>query len=65
MIGYAMCGSFCTVGKSIRVMKDLACSGYEIQPIMSEILYTCDTRFGKAADINKTVEEIYGRKIIS
>jgi len=64
MIGYAMCGSFCTVGKSIRVMKELAYSGYEIQPIMSEILYTCDTRFGKAADINKTVEEICGRKII-
>ena len=64
MIGYAMCGSFCTINKSIAQLKKLVERGYEVQPFMSEILYTTDTRFGRAEDINKTVEEICGRKII-
>ena len=50
MIGYAMCGSFCTVKKSMEVMKRLVENEYQIQPIMSEILYGSDTRFGKAEE---------------
>lgn len=64
MIGYAMCGSFCTVSRSIKVMEKLVLDGYEIQPIMSEILYSTDTKFGKAEDINRRVREICGREII-
>ena len=64
MIGYAMCGSFCTIEKSITQLQKLIDLGYEIQPFMSEILYNTDTRFGKAAEIVKRVEELCGRKII-
>jgi len=64
MIGYAMCGSFCTVKTSIETMKKLVEMGYELQPIMSETLYGTDTRFGKAEVINRTVTEICKREII-
>jgi len=64
MIGYAMCGSFCTVSRSIKMMEKLVLEGYELQPIMSEILYSTDTKFGKAEDINRRVRETCGREII-
>lgn len=64
MIGYAMCGSFCTVSKSIGVIKKLLDKGYDIQPVMSETLYGTDTRFGMCAEINEAVEKLCGRKII-
>ena len=38
MIGYAMCGSFCTLSRSLEVMRSLALSGRDILPIMSPIV---------------------------
>lgn len=64
MIGYGMCGSFCTINKSIIQLQKLVDMGYEVQPFMSEILYSTDTRFGKAEDIIKKVESICNKKII-
>lgn len=64
MLGYAFCGSFCTHEKSIRVLKNLLKEGFEIQPILSETVYLTDTRFGKAADLKKTVEDLCGRPAI-
>ncbi len=64
MIGYAMCGSFCTVDSSLEQMKKLRARGEEIIPIMSETLYDTDTRFGDCRELRKTVAEICGRDII-
>jgi dipicolinate synthase subunit B len=64
MIGYAMCGSFCTHAQSLCQLEKLAEKGYEIQPIMSETVYTTDTRFGKAKDLITRVESICGRSVI-
>ena len=64
MIGYAMCGSFCTIEASLKQLRALADTGCEIQPFMSEILYTTDTRFGKCEEIKAKVELICGHKII-
>jgi dipicolinate synthase subunit B len=64
MIGYAMCGSFCTHAQSLCQLEKLAEKGYEIQPIMSEVVYTTDTRFGKARDLVERVESICGRSVI-
>lgn len=64
MIGYAMCGSFCTIEASLVQLKLLADSGCDIQPIMSDILYNTDTRFGKCEDIRSKVELICGHKIV-
>lgn len=63
-IGYAICGSFCTFRKSIDEMKELAKMGADLYPIMSDNAYTLDTRFGKAADFVREIEEICGKHII-
>ncbi len=64
LIGYALCGSFCTIARSIKVMERLAADGHKLVPIMSECAYTTDTRFGKAADICARIEQICDREII-
>ncbi len=64
-VGYAMCGSFCTIEKSIEQMKNLIDMGYEVIPIMSKNLYETDTKFGKAKDIIDEVESICLKKIIN
>ena len=64
MIGYAMCGSFCTIEASLIQLRRLADMGCDIQPFMSDILYNTDTRFGKCEEIRTKVELICGHKII-
>ena len=44
MIGYALCGSFCTLSRSVEILTQLKEKGYDILPIMSEITATTDTR---------------------
>ena len=63
-LGYAFCGSFCTIKKSLEALKELAKNDIKIVPIMSQIVYTTDTRFGSAAEFKDAVEEICGAKII-
>ena len=64
MIGYAMCGSFCTHERSLEILKRLVDVGYEIQPIMSETVYQTDTRFGTATALRERVRELCGREAI-
>ena len=63
-VGFAMTGSFCTFAKVIEQLAELKKTGADIIPIMSENVYTTDTRFGKAEDFIWTVEDITGKKII-
>lgn len=64
IVGFALCGSFCTFKKVIPQMKKLVDRGYTVIPIMSPTAYSTDTRFGKASDFNKEIEEICSNKII-
>ena len=64
MIGYAFCGSFCTHKKSLETLKKIISLGYEAQPIMSETVYSTDTRFGTASSLCEQVIGICGRDII-
>ncbi len=64
-VGYAMCGSFCTLKRAVEEIKVLKEKDFDIYPIMSPITYSTDTRFGKAANFISEVEEICGKKIIS
>ena len=64
MIGYAFCGSFCTLKDSLAALEKLSNSGYEIQPIMSETVYNTDTRFFEKEALCKRVRELTGRQII-
>ena len=64
MIGYAFCGSFCTHQSSLAQMSGLIERGYDIIPIMSENVYSTDTRFGSAAELSARVESLCGREIV-
>ena len=64
MIGYAFCGSFCTHKKSLNELINLKSQGYDVLPIMSDNVYSTDTRFGRAKDLISKVEEITGNKIV-
>lgn len=63
-LGYAFCGSFCTIKESLEQLKILSHQNIKIKPIASNIVYTADTRFGKAADFIKEVEEICKEPVI-
>lgn len=63
-LGYAFCGSFCTIKESLAQLKKLAETGIKIKPIMSGIVYSTDTRFGKAEDLINEVETVCGEKVI-
>ena len=63
-IGFAMCGSFCTFKRAVSAMKKMKATGADIVPIMSDMSYSTDTRFGKAEDFVNEIKEITGRDII-
>lgn len=64
-LGYAICGSFCTIENSVKEIKRLSKLNYDIYPILSPIVCSTDTRFGKAEDLINTLEQITGKKIIN
>ena len=64
MIGYAFCGSFCTHGVAIRELRNLLAAGYEVLPIMSETVWSTDTRFGTAKALRDEVELLCGKEIV-
>ena len=63
-IGFVLTGSFCTFSKVIPKIKELKILGADIIPIMSDNSYNLDTKFGKAEDIVKKIEEITEKEII-
>ena len=63
MIGFAMCGSFCTHKKAVEQLEHIAAID-SVQPIMSENVYSTDTHFGTAEDLKNKVRELCGREII-
>ena len=59
-----MCGSFCTFSNAIEQMSALISAGASVTPVMSQTAYSTDTRFGKAEDINRRIEDICKNRII-
>ena len=64
MIGFAICGSYCTHKYALEQLKMLVNSGHDVLPVMSENVWSTDTRFGKASTLIDTVENICGREVI-
>ena len=64
MLGYAFCGSFCTLSRSLEAMRELVLAGFDVQPIMTPFVYSRDTRFTDAETFRRRVAEIAGRDII-
>lgn len=62
-LGFAMCGSFCTLPKVIDELSKIS-DDYDILPIMSHITYHTDTRFGKSSEINRKIVSICNKEII-
>ena len=58
-IGFAMCGSFCTFSQVFPVMKTVA-EEHRLIPILSPVSCATDTRFGKAVEHIRTIQEICG-----
>lgn len=64
MIGYAMCGSYCTHAASLSELRGLIEKGYDVLPIMSDNVYSTDTRFGRADELIENVEKLCGKKAV-
>ncbi|GKX31806.1 dipicolinate synthase subunit B [Vallitalea longa] len=62
-IGFALCGSFCTMDRIFDPLKQLVENGADVYPIMSNNAYTIDTRFGNAKDFVKRLEDMTGHKV--
>lgn len=64
MIGFAMCGSYCTHATALEQLRALLAAGYEVQPIISENVYATDTRFGEARVLRERLAVLCGREPI-
>lgn len=63
-IGFAMCGSFCTFSRCFETLEQLLSLGCEVVPIASFNAFSLDTRFGKAAEHMRRLEELCGKAVI-
>lgn len=63
-VGFVLTGSFCTFKNTIIQMENMIKEGAEVIPIMSQHAYELDTKFGKASDFIKQIEELTQKKII-
>ncbi|MGN0152253.1 MAG: dipicolinate synthase subunit B [Wujia sp.] len=61
-IGFAITGSFCTFDKIIPQIKVLKDEGANVIPVFSFHAYSLDTRFAKADEFVKHVEEAAGNE---
>ena len=61
-VGFALCGSFCTLSRVFVVVERMVKDGWDVVPILSFCAAQMDTRFGKAADFCDQLEEICGHK---
>jgi dipicolinate synthase subunit B len=64
-IGFAITGSFCTFKKILPCIKKLVEQGNNIIPIFSYSVINTDTRFYKAVDFARDIEDITGNKPIA
>ncbi len=64
MIGYAICGSFCTHKKSLEILEKLKSIYHDVLPIISENAASTDTRFGSHTDLITKVSQTCEREPI-
>lgn len=63
-VGYALCGSFCTMEKSVEILENLA-KEVNITPIMSPIASTVSTRFGSVENFKARITTATQKEIIT
>lgn len=63
-IGFGLTGSHCTYEEVLPQIEKLVESGAEVVPVVSYTLQSTDTRFGKATDWMKKIEQLTNQKPI-
>lgn len=63
-VGFAFCGSFCTLSKAVEMLEQAAGWGWNLYPIVSHVTAHTDTRFGKAEEFLARMEKACGREVI-
>ena len=63
MIGFALCGSFCTISDALSELEGLTAL-HEVQGIVSERVYATDTRFGTAEKLIGRMRSLTGREVV-
>lgn len=64
-IGFGLTASHCTYGAVFPEMERLMDMGAEVVPVVTYNVKNVDTKFGKASDHIKKLEEITNKKVIS
>ena len=64
-VGFAFCGSFCTLSRGLDALEATAARYTNLIPIVSERVAATDTRFGNAHDFMREMERICGRRVIA
>ena len=64
-VGFAFCGSFCTMSKALDALEQTAARFGPVTPIVSETVASTDTRFGAAHDFMREMERLCGRRVIA
>lgn len=63
-VGFAICGSFCTISESITQIPVLKEKGYNVIPIFSSTVFLTDNRFNKADELISKVEGMTNNHVI-
>jgi len=64
-IGFALCGSHCTLAEVLPALEAMMREGGKVVPILSEAVASTDTRFGQALSWRRAVEEMTGEKALT
>lgn len=63
-VGFAFCGSFCTLSKALAALEAVRARYESVVPIVSETVAATDTRFGAAHDFMREMERICDHRVI-
>ena len=63
-IVFAVCGSFCNHKKALSALEAIIVNGHDVTPVVSETVYSTDTRFGEKEDFILKLETLCGKKVI-
>ena len=64
-VGFAFCGSFCTMSRALDALEQTAARFGPVTPIVSETVASTDTRFGKSHDFMREMERLCDCRVIS
>ncbi len=64
-VGFAFCGSFCTLSRALTALEKTKARFETVVPIVSETVADTDTRFGAAHDFIREMERICDKRVIA